>query len=64
MIKDEKIGILTEDNSQEFAQGILELLNNQNLARKYGKKGLELIKTKYNWDESARKLLQIYREIL
>lgn len=64
MIENEKIGILTKDEPQSLAQGILKLLDDGELAHRFGERGVELVKTKCNWDESAKKLLQKYEEII
>lgn len=63
IIKLEEVGILTEDNPKSFAKGILKVLDNENLAQNFSEKGKKLIKNKYNWDISAKKLLQKYKAI-
>ena len=63
IIEDEEVGILTEDNPKSFAKGIIKLLDNEDLAQSLGEKGKELIKIKYNWDISAKKLIQKYKAI-
>jgi len=60
LIKNEKIGILTNDNPESFALGISKLLNNPALLREYGDRSLKLVKTKFNWDNSAKILLESY----
>jgi glycosyltransferase involved in cell wall biosynthesis len=64
MIETEKIGLLTEDNPESFAQGILKLLNDQTLSRRFTRNGLELIKEKMNWDSSVKLLVQSYEDLL
>jgi glycosyltransferase involved in cell wall biosynthesis len=64
IVEHEKIGILTDSNPQSFADGMLQLLSNRDLSRRLGERGLELVKSKLNWDESARMLLQKYEDVL
>lgn len=63
IIKDEKIGILTDNNPKSFASGILRLLDNPTLLKEYGERGLALIRTKFNWDNSAKVLLNQYKRL-
>ena len=64
IIKEEEVGLLTDNNPRSFANGILKLLEDADLSYEFGKKGLELVKTKLNWDHSAQILLQKYEEML
>lgn len=63
IIKDEKIGILTDNDPKSFASGILKLLGTPALLREYGERGLALIRTKFNWDTSAKILLSHYKKL-
>jgi len=63
MIKDEKIGILTDNDPKSFASGILKLLSTPTLLGEYGERGLTLIRTKFNWDNSAKVLLSHYKKL-
>lgn len=64
IIREEKVGIVTEDNPSDFASGILELLRNRHVAQECGNKALELVTNKYNWDNSANVLLSEYTRLL
>ncbi len=64
MISEEEVGLVTEDDPQAFASAILKLLGDQELAAKCAQKGRELIRTKYNWDNGAKKLLDAYKALL
>jgi glycosyltransferase involved in cell wall biosynthesis len=64
IIEDEEIGVLTESNPVSFAQGILKLIEDQRLSRGFGERGLELVRTKMNWDASAELLLGKIRSLL
>lgn len=58
MIETEKVGILTKEN--ELASGVVELLRNPEMVEECGKRALEVVRTKYNWDNSA---LTYYHEL-
>lgn len=64
IIKEEQLGILTEDNLYSFAEGIQTLLQNESLALECGRRGLKLIKAKFNSKKSARILLNEYKKCL
>jgi glycosyltransferase involved in cell wall biosynthesis len=64
IIKDEQVGLLTKCNPESFAQGIIKLLDNPDLSRRYGNMGLKLVNTKMNWDTSARALVNKYEQSL
>jgi glycosyltransferase involved in cell wall biosynthesis len=64
IIKDEKVGIVTEDNAASFASGILELAENKKLLTEYGHRSLDLIANKYNWDKSASNLLETCEKLV
>ena len=64
IIQKEQVGLLTNSDPASFAQGIISLLDNQELSLTLGKKGLHLIRTRYSWDKSAHLLLKEYRELL
>jgi glycosyltransferase involved in cell wall biosynthesis len=63
IIEHEEIGILTDSDPQSLADGILKLIGNEGLSRRLGEKGLELVKSKLNWDESAKILLHEYARL-
>lgn len=50
-------------NPQAFADGILKLLNNEDLAKKIGENGKKLL-YKYSWEESAKKVYEAYKNVL
>jgi glycosyltransferase involved in cell wall biosynthesis len=63
IIKEEKVGITTEDDPADFASGILELAENKKLLTEYGYRSLDLIARKYNWDKSAKTLFDTYGKL-
>lgn len=58
-----KVGILTEDSPQSFAEGILELLKNPELLYACSRRGIDLIKAEFNWDLSAKILREKYNQL-
>jgi glycosyltransferase involved in cell wall biosynthesis len=64
VIDDEQIGVLTESDPKSFADGVLKVLDNYELPQQLSKRGLELVKTKLSWDQSATALLRIYQKII
>ncbi len=59
IIKENKLGIVTGNTPEEFAEAILELLKNPDLIYECGQRGLELIKTRFNYDASAKILYDL-----
>jgi glycosyltransferase involved in cell wall biosynthesis len=46
------------------AQAILELLRHPEAAAEMGRRGQELVRTRFNWDEMEKRLLALYQELL
>lgn len=63
IIKDNNCGKVTLDNSQDFAEGISEMLDAPEEIDKCGRRGIELIRNRYNWDVSATSLVKSYEKI-
>jgi len=51
-------------NPEEIAEKISFLLDNPEIAEKLGKKGKELVETKYNWEIESRSLVNLYEKLL
>ena len=64
IIKDNNLGKVTSDSPKAFASGIPELLNDPDERADCARRGMELIKNKYNWDTSASLLLQQYKKLI
>jgi glycosyltransferase involved in cell wall biosynthesis len=60
IIEREEVGVIAKDDPKDFAEKILYLLENPLVAQKYALNGLNLIRSKYNWDLSAKILLSVY----
>lgn len=55
-----RVGIATKNTPKSFAEGILTLLEDPELAYECGENGIKLIKERFNWDISAKILNQSY----
>lgn len=64
IVENSAIGILTDSDPECFAQGILKLLDDQELSCNFGENGLNLVNSKYSWTESARALFEGYKGLL
>lgn len=64
VIREEKVGVVTRDSPRDFASGVLELVSNRDMAEEYGLRALKLVTNKFNWDNSARVLLNEYTQLL
>lgn len=62
MIKKEKIGIVTEDTSKHFSDGITSLLNSPEETNKMGHRGIHLAKKEYNWEKITKKTIKKYEK--
>jgi len=60
IVKQSQVGITTKNTPESFAEGITTLLENPELIHDCGENGIELIKERFNWDTSAKKLYQGY----
>ena len=58
-IKENDIGIITDDNPESLAEGISKLLNNRDLAVRYGRNAFLAVKNKHSWVHRARELIRI-----
>jgi len=63
IIKENKVGIVTPNSPEAFADGILELLQNPKLLYECAQRGIELVKRELNYNASARKLLSLYERL-
>ena len=64
-LQNNDVGYLVNPNdATAHAQAILSILDNPEKGMIMGKKGQELVNSKYNWDEMEQRLIALYREIL
>jgi glycosyltransferase involved in cell wall biosynthesis len=52
------------DDPAAHAEAILDVLRHPETAREMGRRGQELVQTRYNWDEMEKRLLALYEELL
>jgi glycosyltransferase involved in cell wall biosynthesis len=60
IIRKSNVGLLTPDNPTDFAEAVSSLLENQLLRKQLSFNALKAIKYKYNWDLSAKALVDLY----
>jgi glycosyltransferase involved in cell wall biosynthesis len=64
-VKDGETAILTRStNTKGIAEGILQLLSNDSLREKMGKKGREFVRNSFSWDICSMKMLRVYQEAI
>jgi glycosyltransferase involved in cell wall biosynthesis len=56
--------LVTPDSPKAHAEAMLNILNNENLGRKMGLKGQELVRSKYNWKEMESRLFDFYSVLI
>ena len=58
-IKENDIGIITDDNPESLAEGILRLIENRDLVVRYGRNAFLAIENMHSWKHRARELVRI-----
>ena len=62
---DQVTGLVVQPKSKiSLSKAINKLLENENLRKEYGKNGRERVETKFCKEAMARKVMQIYGEVL
>lgn len=56
--------LIIENDWSNFAQGIIELLNDKDYANKIGSNGRLLVEEKYDWMKIIKKQIEIYKNLL
>jgi glycosyltransferase involved in cell wall biosynthesis len=64
IIRENKVGILTEDDPEAFANAIITFLKNPELVYEYGNRAIQLVKQKLNYQKSAEQLKKLYMKLL
>ncbi len=65
VIKHGETGILVDpSNTREFADAMINLLKNPQLAKEIGMRARKLIEEHYSWDAMARRHLQFYKKYM
>jgi polysaccharide biosynthesis protein PslH len=57
-------GLFISDDSKQFAQKIIELCNNFQLARDLGEKARLYVTNNFSWEKNVKKMIDGYHEIL
>jgi glycosyltransferase involved in cell wall biosynthesis len=55
-----KAGLVAPCDAEIFSSKILDILNDDNLARQMGMNGIALVRNKFSWQEISSKLLSVY----
>ncbi len=63
IIRENMVGVVTSNNPEAFAEGILELLEDPRLLYECGQRGIDLVKHELNYYKSAEKLLDLYKRL-
>ena len=58
-----RTGLLTEPSPEQIAAGIVKVLTNENLAKKFGKEGAKFSR-KFTWKKSAETHLKVYESLI
>jgi glycosyltransferase involved in cell wall biosynthesis len=56
--------LVTADDPAAHAQAILRLLREPEVATAMGRRGQEMVRARYNWDEMEKRLLALYEQLL
>lgn len=56
--------VIIADDNQEFADSVIEVLDNKNLYEKITKNARSLIEEKYNWENITIELEKVYRSVI
>ncbi|MGQ9454979.1 MAG: glycosyltransferase family 4 protein [Armatimonadota bacterium] len=56
--------LLIADEPQQFAQAVISVLTDRQLAERLGMQGRELVEREYSWEVVGRRLLNVYAEHL
>lgn len=61
---DNNVGFSCDYNEKDLANSIKKILIDEKIAKKFGKKGRELIEKKYNWELIEKQINTIYSSII
>jgi glycosyltransferase involved in cell wall biosynthesis len=64
VIEEDGVGIVTKDDPKDFAEGLLRLATDRDLALRCSTKCLEVSQNKYSLDKIVTSLLALYMELL
>ena len=58
-IRENEVGIVIDSTPEDFAAGIIKLLDDRELAKRLGQNALSLIEKKHSWKHRAKELVEI-----
>jgi len=65
VVIDQQTGLLFEpSNEEDLAEKIKYLLNNEKIRKKLGEQARKISMSRFTWESSAKKLLEIYKRVL
>jgi len=65
LLRDSNSGLsFTPDNPEELSKAIIKLLGDKQLRDKMGKNGRKLMVNNYSWEHTARKMIEVFRNLL
>ena len=65
VVTDGETGFLVPlDDRRQFVERVVMLLQNEALARQFGHAGMERVETLFRWEMVAKRLVELYREVL
>lgn len=63
-VAETRAGIVTNCDSQQVAEAILKLLANPEMGKEMGKRGEELVRSRFTWSKVIEKLIRVYQDII
>ena len=60
IVKEERVGLLTDNTPEAFASTINQLLGDDDLRIKFSRNALRAVAEKYSWDRSRESLVKVY----
>lgn len=64
IVESENCGVIYKsEDSSDFAEKLIKLMNNASLLNEMGQRGKTAVEQKYNWNSASKKLIDLYRKI-
>jgi glycosyltransferase involved in cell wall biosynthesis len=64
VVMNKETGLLIKPDSIELANSILQLISNKSLREKMGRLGRDFVKNNFSWNVCAKKMFEVYSEVL
>ena len=64
LVKDHNLGVLTDETPESLAQGITQAIKEFDLVNEQPKKNRHFVKQHFNWEASAKLLVQEYKSLV